>query len=90
MKSKVFKLAHSIKHFFNSFANALKAAWRIVKMQAGIKTNISFAKEDGEVREAEVIAISSLSTLEKGFVRFVEIVDGVSQWRSFRLERMIF
>jgi len=90
MKSKVFALAHQIKESFTSWSDALKAAWRIVKMQLGYPTEISFAKSTGEIRTAKVVAIGSLSTIERGFIRFVEIVEGISQWRSFRIEKMIF
>lgn len=90
MKSKVFKLAHQIKSSFSTFSQALKAAWKIIKMQMGYLETVMFAKSTGEVRKAEVIAIGSLTTIEKGFVRFIEIIEGKSQWRSFRIERMIF
>lgn len=91
MNGKALSLAHSIKLFFTSWSDAVTAAWKIVKMQAGIATPVTFAKSEGEVREATVIAIGSLSTLDKGFVRFVENTDnGGTQWRSFRLDRMIF
>jgi hypothetical protein len=56
----------------------------------GYPTEISFAKSTGEIRTAKVVAIGSLSTIERGFIRFVEIVEGISQWRSFRIEKMIF
>lgn len=92
MHSKVFKLAHKIKGNFETFSNALKAAWRLVKMQLGYKVDITFANSDGELRDATVIAIGSMkSALEKGYVRFVEQVSAErTQWRSFRLERLIF
>ena len=90
MKSKVFKLAHLIKGLFQSFSQALKAAWKITKLSLGKKQRIVFAKEGGEVRTADAIACASLSTVEKGFVRFLEqITPDQTQWRSFRIERMI-
>lgn len=91
MKSKVFKIAHQIRNQFSNFSTALKAAWRIVKMEMGIKTPITFAKKDGELRDAVAIGCGSLITLEKGYLRFVEILDdGTEQWRSFRIKRLVF
>lgn len=90
MKSKVFRLAHSIKSNFENWSQALTAAWKIVKASLGYQVKVTFAKSTGELREANIIALGTLSTLEKGFCRFVEMVDGKSQWRSFRLDRMVF
>ena len=90
LKSQVFKIAHEIKSQFDNFSQALKAAWRIAKLKFGIKTNIEFAKADGEVRKATALNIGSLSSLKDGLVRFLELrADGITQWRCFRLERMI-
>ena len=89
-KRKLFNLAHFIKCNFGSFSQALKAAWKIIKLQLGKAVTITFAKSGGEVRDARAIACSSLETVfTKGFLRFVEQVPGGTQWRSFRIERMI-
>lgn len=91
MKSEVFKLAHQIKSFFRSFSEALRAAWMMVKAKAGRLVRFTFAKETGEVREADAIGGGSLDTCTKGFFRFVEkTAEGAEQWRSFRIERLIF
>ena len=87
---KVMNTAHQIKSYFASFADALRAAWAITKLFFGQSVNLTFAKATGEVRHADAIAVGSLSTLEKGFFRFVETIDGGTQWRSCKLERMIF
>lgn len=89
-KSKLFKLAHKIKNLFENFSKALKAAWKIMKISMGIPTRIVFANSDGEERKALAINMGSFSTIEKGFVRFVEqLENGLTQWRSFRIERLI-
>lgn len=90
MKSKVFTIAHQVKHFFQNFSDALKAAWRIAKLFFGFPVHLAFAKETGDNRAADALAVSSLSTLNDGFFRFVETVADRTQWRSCRLERMIF
>ena len=89
IKSKVMSLAHAIKEWFENFGQALRAAWKIIKLQAGYPVTLLFAKADGEVREAKAVAMSTTSTLEKGYFRFVEMVGDMTQWRSCRLERMI-
>ena len=89
-KSKLFKLAHQIKGLFTSFGDALRASWKIMKIQMGIPTKIVFAKETGEVREAIALNMGSSSTIEKGYVRFIEQIEGGTAWKSFRIERMIF
>ena len=90
IRKEVFSLAHQIKATFATFGQALKAAWRIIKMKFGIATPITFAKSTGEIREAVALNCGSLSTIEKGFVRFLENIEGRTQWRSFRIERLIF
>lgn len=90
LRSKVMTIAHQIKGQFKSWSKALKAAWKIAKMYFGQRIIIEFAKSSGEVRTAEVLAIGSLSTIKKGFVRFVEeTAHGTTQWRSFRIEKLI-
>lgn len=83
-------IAHFIKATFNSFSQALTLAWKIVKANMKKLTKIKFAKKCGEVRTA-TMKYASLDTLSKGYVRFLEVLaDGQEQWRSFRLERVIF
>lgn len=90
-KSKVFKTAWQIfkaGHAVN-FSESLQKAWKICKISFGIFTNINFVKEEtGEVRNANAVALGSMSTIENGFVRFVEIVNGASQWRSFKIANL--
>ncbi len=54
-KSQLFKLAHSIKSQFESFSQALKQAWVVLKLRARMaKRYVSFKyrKVDGSIREA--------------------------------------
>lgn len=84
-------IAHQIKSNFDSFADALRAAWKIAKLFFGKNVELTFAKNSGEVREAKAVALGSLETLTKGYFRFVEMLENENtQWRSCRLERMIF
>lgn len=92
MSSKVFKTAWTIlkSGFAFNLSEALKKAWAIVKISMGKATQIVFAKEGtGELREATAVLTGSLDTVSNGFVRFVEMVDGVAQWRSFRITNLL-
>lgn len=90
MKSRVFKIAHQIKENFATWSDALKAAWKIIKIAMGYEVAIKYAKATGEVRPAIAQGIGDLETLQRGFFRYRELIDGVMGWRSCRLERMIF
>ena len=89
IRSSVMTIAHQIRNYFNTWSQALKAAWLLVKLRMGQIITIQFAKSTGEIRTAEVVAVGSFSTIEKGFIRFVELVEEGSQWRSFRIERLL-
>lgn len=90
IRSKALKISHQIKSWFSNWGEAQKAGWILAKLQNGISVNFEFAKSEGEVRKAKAIAIGGLGTIAKGFVRFLEMVEDKTQWRSFRLERLVF
>lgn len=89
-QAKVFKAAWQIFKggFAANFGQALKKAWLIIKISAGVSTKIVFAKETGEYREAVAVLTGGLDTIASGFVRFVEMVEGKAQWRSFRISNL--
>lgn len=89
MKSKVFTLAHQIKHLFNSFSDALKAAWRIVKAEFGKVVNVCYSKLDESTRYAEMVGINTISPI-KDYVRYYEIIEGEQQTRCFKISRLLF
>ncbi len=90
LNAKVFRTAWQILKggFATNFGQALKKAWLIIKLSAGVSTKIVFAKETGEYREATAVLTGSLDTIKDGFVRFVEMVEGKAQWRSFRISNL--
>ena len=90
INAKVFKTAWQILKggFAANFGQALKKAWLIIKISAGKATTIVFAKETGEYREAVAVLTGGLDTIASGFVRFVEMVEGKAQWRSFRITNL--
>lgn len=91
MREKVFKTAWQIfkLNFVDTFSKAVKISWKIVKMSYGITTTIEYAKETGELRTANAIQISSLDYISKGYVKYVEEINGRFNWRSFRIDRVI-
>lgn len=56
MKSRLFKIAHTIKGNFSSFSDALVFAWRVIKLQYALCTqalvNFTYKKVDGTIRHA--------------------------------------
>lgn len=54
-KSKLFKIAHAIKSQFESFAEALRQAWKVIKLTVKMKSSyvaFKYRKVDGSIREA--------------------------------------
>ena len=91
VRSQVFSVAHSIKSNFNSFSEALKASWRIIKMNCNWSVEFTFLKKNGELRRAIGTATGKLETIKKGYVRFREQKeDGSETWKSFRVANLIF
>lgn len=66
MKSQLFKIAHAIKANFNSWSEALRHAWKVIKLKSKMKNGevkFQFRKVDGSIREA----LGTLNiTIEKG------------------------
>ncbi|MBK8391350.1 MAG: hypothetical protein IPL23_19545 [Saprospiraceae bacterium] len=89
--SELFKMAWSIlkSGLAESFSIALKKAWIIMRIKLQGEITISFAKETGELRNALAISVGKLDTIEKGFVRYMENIEGQETWRSFRIERLL-
>ena len=90
IKSNALSIAHKVKEYFTNWSDAVRASWKIAKLFAGFTVDIAFAKSTGELREATCIAMGSIETLKKGYFRFIEQVGEKTQWRSCKLERMVF
>ncbi len=77
MKSKVFKLAHKIKNQFNTWSEALTAAWKKVKIVKSLQNGVfsfMFIKKNGEVRKA-------IGTLDASFYDVTNIKNSYkSKW----------
>ena len=93
MRQKVMTLAHQIKEFFTNFSEALKFAWKKVKLQIKLASGITYfqfkKKSTGELRD--VIATTKDEnrpdyTFKGGraakwyIVKFVDTT--IREWRS--------
>lgn len=84
---------------FNSFANALQAAWKRIKLISNLRHGIayfSYLKASGEVRQAiGTLAGSNFSYTNKtenhntksDVIKYWDINS--KAWRSFRIERLL-
>ncbi len=95
MKTLLFKIAHSIKANYITFSDALKQAWKIIKLRMKMKfRNVVFQykKVDGSIRNA--VGTLNVSYESKGgkSVNYsvVNYFDTESNgWRSFKAENLI-
>lgn len=98
-KSRLFHIAHSIKHQFNSFAEALKKAWQVLKLRYKMKNQIvsfKFKKVDGSIREAIGTLRADMLPEIKGNSNKVNhsvitffCMDSMA-FRSFKVENLIY
>lgn len=55
MKTLLFTIAHKVKGNFSNFAEALKYAWKVIKLKMQLAKSVvvfKFKKTDGTIREA--------------------------------------
>lgn len=101
-RSRLFKIAHSIKNRWESFGESLRRAWKVVKLQMRLtKQTVSFrfCKVSGEIREAIGTLRADMLPESKGTGRAVNFgvlvyfdlsVEGGGAWRSAKVENLIF
>lgn len=95
MKRKLFKMAWAIVGQFNSFAEALTAAWKAIKLASQMKKGVvsfSFKKIDGSIRKAigtlkDVPATKGNESAHSALTYFDLEANG---WRSAKIENLIF
>lgn len=98
MKSRLFKIAHSIKNQFATFSAALVHAWKVIRLQYKLCTNalvnFTYKKIDGSIREA-VGTLESVPTPKGGFKKTNYAILNhfdlqQNDWRCARIENLIF
>ena len=98
MKSRLFKIAHSIKNQFATFSEALIHAWKVIRLQFKLCTNalvnFTYRKIDGSIREA-VGTLESVPAPKGGFRKTNHAVLNYfdlqqNDWRCARIENIIF
>ena len=101
LRSQVFTLAHFIRTQFETFSQALKRAWKVIKLKLSLRTqsivSFSFKKANGTVREAKGTLLPDLiakhvkggSNRKKNplQVKYYDLDKGA--FRSFNILRLI-
>lgn len=91
-------MAHAIKSNFTSFAEALKFAWNVIKLQCRLLTesvvNFTFKKVDGTIRDA-VGTLETVPMPKGGFKKsnfaILNYFDLQQQdWRCCKIENLLF
>lgn len=98
MKKRLFNIAWSIVDQFNSFAEALVHAWKVIKLQYALTVNalvgFTYKKVDGSIRKA----IGTLKNIPSTTTNSRKVNYGVltyfdceqNAWRSAKVENLIF
>lgn len=76
--------------FAATLSEALRRAWAIIKMTTGKPLNITYEMVHGGIRRATVLHVTDISTVSKGYLRYLEdIGGGVIVWRTFRITNLV-
>jgi hypothetical protein len=99
IRSKVFTAAWYFlrKGIYENMSQALKAAWKAIKIKAAMKTSVvtlKFRKTDGTIRIAQATLNLSTPYIAKKEDKYTPDVlkfydQSVEAWRSARIERII-
>lgn len=98
MKRRLMNIAWAVRSQFSTFAEALKHAWKVIRLQFLLCTqavvNFKYKKLDGSIREARGTVETVPAT--KGTKRTVNFavltyydVDA-QDWRSAKVENLLF
>lgn len=96
MKSLLFKIAHNVKSKFNSFSEALKYAWKVIKLRMKMKKGVvsfRFKKVDGSIREAvgTIPAAPQGDSTRKPNIKVFTYFDvEKNDYRCSRIDALIF
>lgn len=97
MKRRLFNIAWAIRKQFNTFAEALTHAWKVIKLQFELCIGVvkfKYKKIDGSIREAVGTRDNVPATKGSdrspnyGILTYFDIeADG---WRSAKIENLLF
>lgn len=97
MKTRLFKMAWAIRKQFNTFSEALKHAWKVIKLQWDLCTGevrFKYKKIDGSIREAigtrDNVPATKGSDRPANYGVLTYFDLGVGEWRSAKIELLIF
>ena len=96
MKSTLFHIAHSIKANYATFAEALKMAWKTIKLRMQMKRGVvhfAFTKVDGTIRKAIGTlnnVPASTGTKAPNYSVFIYFDVEANAYRSSRINNLIF
>lgn len=95
VQKSVMMYAWSIRHLFTNFANALRQAWKVIKLKLAMKSGqvtFKFRKVDGSIREA--IGTLQVDYDRKGNSHGTEETFSywdvtANGWRGFKITNLI-
>lgn len=97
MKSRLFRIAWSIRNQFNSFAEALVHAWKTIKLQWALCLGVAvfkYKKIDGSIREArgttETVPETKGIKREPNYGLLTYYDLDAAGWRSAKISNLIF
>lgn len=96
MKRRLFNIAWSVADKFDTFADALKYAWKVIKLGWAMligKVNFSYKKVDGSIRKAVGtldVDYKRVSDKPSNFGLFTYFDVEADGWRSAKVENLIF
>lgn len=98
MKKILFNIAWAVRKQFNTFSEALKHAWKVVRLQFALCTQAAvkfmYKKVDGTIREAvgtleSVPAIKGTGKpINHAVLTYFDIT--ANDWRCAKIENLIF
>lgn len=96
MKTKLFKMAWATVSKFNSFAEALTAAWKVTKLASKMKQGVvsfAFKKIDGSIRKAigtlkDIPATLGFKAVNYSVFTYFDIE--ANAYRCAKVENLIF
>jgi hypothetical protein len=96
MKSRLFNIAWSVVDQFDSFGEALRHAWKVIKLQAALCLGVvkfAYTKKDGTRRAAigTLDNVPAVKGVRKSPFNLLTYFDTeANDWRCAKIENLIF